>query len=1666
MCQPDQLRDDPLPPADGDEAYALTRAAMEWQLSAPIVIRSADDILSTRWRGRVEPFHHQVLNLIRFCRLAPAVLIADEVGLGKTVSAALILSELIARRRVARALVVCPRVLCDQWVGELKNLFDIDAVAVSGGVDFLTAARGTASVVVTTYETAGPQLANVDQDAFQMLILDEAHRLRNLFGGNSQPKFAVGIRDAVEERRDGRYPRFPYVLMLTATPVQNRLADIYSLLDVLARAKGHAHPLGEWAGFAQRYVQPGSAGRRLRRDAAAEFRQHLGRYVLRTRRADARLPFPTRRVEPALVQLGPAEQELMRTVGRVIGGLNALTQTSLAEALMSSPAALAAQLENAAAAQPNLGSVAAAARSVATAPTPPVKLARLLAICDAQRAADPAGWRVVVFTRRRETQRMIQAALAARGVPVGLIAGGRATENAADIARFMADPPGVRVLVSTDAGAEGVNLQRANVLVNYDLPWNPMVLEQRIGRVQRLGSPHQFVVVYNLIAKGTVEEVVVGRLLERLRLVAEAVGGVESLLAETDDGAHEWAERSFEAQVRDMVILSLQGQDVGRAATMVEASIQAARREYEEHHGRMNEDLGNLRTPDEVGEPPRFDRPPPSIPAGQFVLRALAADRAELRPVAEDLYRDSRRPHAPLVALTPAAADAGVAGVRVAVYAPGHPAFEALVNRWATRRGHRLADRTGETAAATERIAREWCASYPDLTYVRCAVRSRRVVVQGRVLVLAEAENRVDRHQRLVELPVLPEGHRPLAPAGQPPAVRQAVNLSGVSTHAAGRVVAAVTADPELTAFAGYYRRRLVAELDRAGAEPNLRRRVQDDFGVRTSAEVVGFHGDRYDEVIADVTVALDSEHYTATLLLVPAAGQVIEKPTEERCPETGLRMPFGVLARSDRSGRLVPQHRLFRSAFTGRQAEQEFMSRCERSGRLAVDDELDVSAVSRVRAYREYFVTCDRSQVRILTEESAVSDFSGDVVRADFLRSSARPPHRRGVSDEFMRCEATGQLLLMDELGPSAVSGRMVDLTLLVASAKSSRLGLAEETARCQQTELLLLEDEVGVCEVTNQTVDLDLLVRSEVSGRTALRSLLVPCAETRRMALPEELETCSESGAVVLPDQLGECAVSGSRVLRRLLLTCAATGDQLAPSAAGRSDVSSQPARPDTLRRSARPPHRFGLPDEIVLCELTGRTLLSDEVARSGVSGRLIDRQLLEGVDGILAHPDELEPCGVCRELVPPNRLIRCDVTGVRAEASHLVRSAVSGRYALRDRAARCELTGAAVLPDELEACALTGRRAVSAEFETCAETGTRGLRGEMVRCADTGVWLVPTAAGRSDLRPRWVRRSLLRRSDRNPGRHGTADEFGVCVETGRRLLRDELDTTASGRLVDSARVFTCPATGRRVSEGEAEVCEVSGQRVAAGVLRRCAVTHQRVLPTRLVRCDVSRGEVLASHASRSDYSGRTVRRDLLFASAKSGRAGTEDEFVTCAVSGARLLRDEVEQCHLSRKWADRDLLVDCDGQRALKSETGTCRWSGRRRPHAELGECKLTGLLVSWKYLDRNRMLRPLAELLDGRAGARRADLLAPLRAFDPKRFGGAEEIRTCEAPTGDRVAACVEVTEKTFFGLNRRTVYLGCVLRVDPVVRVLGDLVGGQRQDGEWTQTLEPVRYKGV
>ena len=131
--------------------YALYRAALEWDLMEPIVIENREDIRSeSKWRDRLEPYHHQVTNLMTFCRRLPVTLLADDVGLGKTISAGLVISELISRGRISKILIVCPKLLIPQWREELDSKFGIPSVEAVGSKLVRAKPPEEAGAVITT----------------------------------------------------------------------------------------------------------------------------------------------------------------------------------------------------------------------------------------------------------------------------------------------------------------------------------------------------------------------------------------------------------------------------------------------------------------------------------------------------------------------------------------------------------------------------------------------------------------------------------------------------------------------------------------------------------------------------------------------------------------------------------------------------------------------------------------------------------------------------------------------------------------------------------------------------------------------------------------------------------------------------------------------------------------------------------------------------------------------------------------------------------------------------------------------------------------------------------------------------------------------------------------------------------------------------------------------------------------------------------------------------------------------------------------------------------------------------------------------------------------------------------------------------------------------------
>lgn len=1609
-ARPEAFRFPRLRAAETLEDFKLHVAALEWSLDAPITIRGEADIQSKRqWADLLKPFAHQIENLLTFCRRAPVALLADDVGLGKTISAGLILSELMDRKKVARTLVVAPKLLLPQWQEELATKFRISA-EIATGAQLRTAVARRMPVVVCTYHSLRSHLNELRDANFDMIILDEAHKLRNLHGTAQAPEFALSVKRALQDRV------FKYVLMLTATPIQNRLWDLYSLIDLLTAARGHTNPLGSPASFKANYIGDARAAQ-IRPGRREVFRQHLSNYIVRTRRTDVRLTFPTRRVRTYRVEASAVELRLLALVGSLFRdrGVNGLSQSSIGQALMSSPQALASQLET----MSVNGTVPRdIARSVASLVTPDLvssKLTGLVALIAELSSQRPDDWRLVVFTSRARTQEAIARHLRALRIPTGLIAGSRASENERSIRAFKEDPPGVRVLVSTDAGAEGINLQVANVLVNFDLPWNPMVLEQRIGRIQRLASTHAEVTVLNLVLAGSVEETVVARLSQKLQAISESLGDLEGILESADregDG-----DDSFEAMIRRLVVDSLKGIDVEKATRLALTSIETAKAMFEKERDTVEQTLGDLRNLHRTGPlVPEITPLVPSVDSKEFVFRALTRDGATFRPLPDDVLsvtipgqNDFR------ITFTDRAFDGDeeqqkgfFTGNAPRLYLPGKRDFERLAQSWVERAGSLIVDRSRLTNEEIERALVSWLADRDDLSLADFNASVRREGFAGELTCKASVAVAHDRLEKLVTVPIR-GGH---ADEVDPPADGEVASPSECDTSRLGNglsslVRAAIDAEPDLIKFSTFYRDRLAEEL-RAAGDPALQRRVREQFAPIAAADAVGVRGVRFALLNVSARLHIDGEGpYPADFTLLPisaTAAQVTPIPRWITCDSSGRSVPASATDFCAISGQRVLFHLMDVSVVSGRRALRQHMYRCEATGVALLPDETEVcsvtghrvrkgllatSAVSGRSALPSEFATCEITGASVLPDELIESSLSGRKFRSDQVATSTMSGCVGHIS-EFVQSVLPEGTLARFEAEQSDVSGAWAALGRLAASEKPpGRRGLPSETVRCEATGQLVLIDEVD---------------RSDISGRPALTESLERCEFSSSKCLPQELSASEVSGRRYRSDKRAASVLSGRTGHGTEFVQSVLPPGLIAVDEAARSALSDVIAARAALVASELPPHRRGLPSEIVASGVSGRRVLRDEVRKSAMSDAL-------------ALPEELCSCDFSGAMVLPSELIVSDVSGKKCRADETLSSVLSER---------------------------------------------RGHASEFVRSVAPRGWIAPDEATRSAVSGEWGARSMMTASSRPPHRLGHEHEVVRCELTGQLLLRDEVAPSAvSGKLVDSSLLVPSAASGQKALAEELVACEVTGRRLLPNELRVCSITRKRVD---------------ARELRSSKLSGLPGLKSLMVRSAESGARVLPSELISCARSGEMVLESETQQCAISGRRAVARLMKRCPASGAcyiddelsrgqMRELTGSeelltvSQWSGRQILSHLVGRCTITGLRVEHAELNQAGELSVLRRLLDGTS--RDGDVASQplpaesmewLRSTRPE-LRHAQDGVACTSQNGRTVIACTRV-KSGLLGLT--STYYAIAARIGRPPTLLCDPVPGKRAAGGWVR----------
>lgn len=1102
------------------EEYRVYRAGLEWDLTDPIVIEKPEDLKSERrWRDRMEPYDHQITNLITFCRRLPVTLLADDVGLGKTISAGLIISELISRSRVSKILIVCPKLLGPQWREELLEKFNIHS-EIATGQDLIKADLEETGAIITTYNSARLHLDSIPQDRFHMLVLDEAHKLRNLYGVENPPQVAQRFRKALEERR------FRFVLMLTATPIQNRLWDLYSLVDLLTVARGHQNPFGSEGMFARKFIADNrEQARHLKVEARDEFRSIVYGYMSRVRRGDARLYFPDRVVQMHKVAPTTSEMQLIGAIAKPIQKLNRLAQISILQALTSSPEALMAQLNNMARNGTVPQELAVTVRAIVAGMPESAKLQGLGGLVARLKQENPEHWRLVVFTGRIETQTTIQAFLEKNGLKVGIINGNSGPRNQETLRHFRKKPPDCHVIVSTEAGSEGINLQVANVIVNYDLPWNPMIVEQRIGRVQRLASEHASVGVFNITLRGTFEEYIVGRLMEKLQMASHAIGDIEALLeASGINEEDEEGSTGFEEKIRQLVIAALAGKDVESATRQAEQNIAQAKSTLEQEEQNINAMLGGMDGAEYVGpRPPTLPGIVRSMEPREFTLAAFKILGARLTRQPPDLYLVEENGGRERIRFE----ENADLGARSTLYAPGTAAFARLVSRIIATGIHEVEDLDRDPTKESEEITRCWVADFGG-TFKALDVEEVRRYFEGTAIVRVRATVAHDSYERLVEVFCSPaEHHFQAGRSGLDPVPHVVEDPSALGING-DRLADAAKRDGAISEFCRFYLERRVQEIQAAGADERKRKKLEDDFTPRLEMTLVGVGGRLHRDLRVKAQYKLDAEfEYQNTLTIKPHTGELVDAPELGLCARSGKTVPKTCLKQCQISGAVVLQHLLARSEISSRLALPEFTVLCSLSGKRVLKDEAELSAVS------------------------------GRLVASSLLKTSALSG-KRAEPNHFGQCEFTKAEVLNTELATSQMSGKLYRVDEKIRSAVSGKTGHKQEFIVCHETQQYLTVAEAEQCEVTRKYVR---------------PGILEPCAVTQKRVLPSELL---------------RCAVTGKRALKRLFVASSLTGAYILEEVAVRSAIGKfcAPGEAKPCLWSGRKFH----PEDLRVCELTG--------------------------------------------------------------------------------------------------------------------------------------------------------------------------------------------------------------------------------------------------------------------------------------------------------------------------------------------------------------------------------------------------------------------------------------------------------------------------------------------
>ena len=467
-----------------------------------IVKTSDDEKLDNLLKVNLYPYQKEG---IRFAAKAGKAIIADEMGLGKTIQAIGTAELLRKEGLIGSVLILCPTSLKYQWRSEIKKFTDAEVFVIEGShLKRKEAYNRPEPYKIISYNSAANDIKILGSLQTDMLIMDEVQRLKNW---NTQIS------------RAARKIESDYSVILSGTPLENKLDELYSIVEFVDNFR-----LAPYYLFKDKHIITDETGKVLGYKNLNDIGKKLGDILIRRRKKDVKLQMPERSDKNLFIPMTNEQMEMhqewqnqVRLLVLKWRRMHFLSDKDRKRLLLF--------------------------------------LSQMRMVCDSSYILDQKtrydtkvdecvniindiiseeGEKVVVFSQWERMTRLIAKELEKKEIGFEYLHGGVPSEKRKNLVDNFMNEPSSRVFLSTDAGSTGLNLQSAATIINIDLPWNPAVLEQRIGRIYRLGQQNNIQVI-NLVTPDSIEQEMLGKLRFKTSMFEGVLDDGEDSVFITDD---------------------------------------------------------------------------------------------------------------------------------------------------------------------------------------------------------------------------------------------------------------------------------------------------------------------------------------------------------------------------------------------------------------------------------------------------------------------------------------------------------------------------------------------------------------------------------------------------------------------------------------------------------------------------------------------------------------------------------------------------------------------------------------------------------------------------------------------------------------------------------------------------------------------------------------------------------------------------------------------------------------------------------------------------------------------------------------------------------------------------------------------------------------------------